>query len=72
MIRAAARQNSQLAPCVLLAQVKSRLEGSGVPGALTMMRNVAALRQAYEREKKKLLRSSRVHEGEDSSLRFMS
>jgi hypothetical protein len=36
-------------------QVRTKLESSGIPEALSLMRGPNALRQAYDREKKKLM-----------------
>jgi hypothetical protein len=43
-----------LSPAVLITQIRTRVEGSGIPEAKALMRSTSALRQALEREKKKV------------------
>ncbi len=47
-------KHMHLSPAVLITQIRTRVEGSGIPEAKALMRSTSALRQALEREKKKV------------------
>jgi hypothetical protein len=47
-------KHMHFSPAVLITQIRTRVEGSGIPEAKALMRSTSALRQALEREKKKV------------------
>ena len=55
VIREAANSGGDIAAGAVVQQVRDKLESSGLPQAISLMRGVNALRQAYDREKKKLM-----------------